>query len=565
MTKDSLSSKSKKVHNKTLKTYLKFLTIIAAANFACLTMSGFYILSNTESFLWNLFGIVILVTFILNLVYIYFDGNNKLKYLYVFLFLICMAILPVSNTISSLLVDERSSLILISYLCMLLPFILGSSISVVELFCSKSVSYYGEKHYSINDKKYKLGNGKVSFYCSIILSLIVLIGIVYSYLFLTARHRNLFGSVGAQLSLLWGYVFLSAGVAALKLNRKHKEYAYKTSILVAVSITFIVCTVPLLLTPFIIKEARREFYTAFSPNTESINNMNNNLYLMKTVFSLPAYFYPKSIKNYTVKKDILYYEKPEDGVQLFFDVYMPNSNLVNLPGKGSTLIRIHGGAWIYGDKGMRNLPAVSKYFASQGYTVFDIQYGLKDKIIFKGDPSVPDNVKGDFNIDDMMYHIGMFTRFLEKHSEEYDVNIESVFISGGSAGGHLSAAAGLAIKSEKFHSLFSHNIKIRGIIPFYPAIGYSECVGIDGTEELKDPSFLIDENSPPCLIFQGTHDGLVDAEKIKLFREEYLMAGNRRCAIILMPLGGHVSDAYFSCYYNQIFTYYMERFMYMYK
>jgi hypothetical protein len=30
-----------------------------------------------------------------------------------------------------------------------------------------------------------------------------------------------------------------------------------------------------------------------------------------------------------------------------------------------------------------------------------------------------------------------------------------------------------------------------------------------------------------------------------------------------MPFGGHASDFYFTGYYNQIFLYYMERFIYL--
>jgi len=47
---------------------------------------------------------------------------------------------------------------------------------------------------------------------------------------------------------------------------------------------------------------------------------------------------------------------------------------------GSALIRIHGGAWVGGDKGFANMMQVNKYFAAQGYTVFDVQYGLTDLV-----------------------------------------------------------------------------------------------------------------------------------------------------------------------------------------
>ena len=80
---------------------------------------------------------------------------------------------------------------------------------------------------------------------------------------------------------------------------------------------------------------------------------------------------------------------------------------------------------------------MNKYFASQGYIVFDIQYGLHrpDR---KEDALTPINVLGDFNIDDMVRQIGEFTKYLEFNADKYNANLDSVFISGGSAGGHLS-------------------------------------------------------------------------------------------------------------------------------
>ncbi|GAI93690.1 unnamed protein product, partial [marine sediment metagenome] len=48
------------------------------------------------------------------------------------------------------------------------------------------------------------------------------------------------------------------------------------------------------------------------------------------------------------------------------------------------------------------------------------------------------------------------------------------------------------------------------------------------------------------------------------FRNTYLAEGNDECVILWMLLGGHASDFYFSGYYNQIFLYYMERFLYFY-
>jgi predicted esterase len=211
-----------------------------------------------------------------------------------------------------------------------------------------------------------------------------------------------------------------------------------------------------------------------------------------------------------------------------------------------------------------NMMQMNKYFAAQGYVVFDIQYGLDRNPLFGLDPLTPDYKKGNFDIDDMMRHIGVFTKYLVLHANEYGANLNSVFVSGGSAGGHLASAVALAITSGNYTDIFGTGLTIKGLIPFYPANGQMVFFGISGSDEFKNPEKLIDQNSPPCLIFQGTHDILNYFSISERIRDIYRAKGNSEVAILWMPFGGHASDFYFTGYYNQIFLYFMERFMYIY-
>ena len=282
-----------------------------------------------------------------------------------------------------------------------------------------------------------------------------------------------------------------------------------------------------------------------------------NQQFLQSPFTSTSYFLGESPKKCIIQQDVLYYQN--NSLSLYFDAYLPVSR-EHTPGQNSTLIRIHGGAWTSGDKGAFNNVQMNKYFAAQGYVVFDIQYGLKGIPLSSSDTQI-----GDYNIDDMLHHIGKFTDYLVNHSKEYGANTNSVFISGGSSGGHLTCASALAISSGNYSEIFNQKIKIKGYIPFYPANGAMGFFGIDGRPEFKNPQMLITKNSPPCLIFQGTHD-ILNYFGISLgFRDVYLQNSNNNCTILWMPFGGHGSDFYFSGYYNQIFLYYMERFMYIYQ
>ena len=319
---------------------------------------------------------------------------------------------------------------------------------------------------------------------------------------------------------------------------------------------------PLFFTNSTIKNAENTFSIAFGSNWRNKIPSSTNGYFLQTPFSLTSYFLGSRPKTSKIETNSLFYD--DEGIRLYFDTYMPLNGGENLPGENSILIRIHGGSWVSGDKGMMNMMQMNKYFAAQGYVVFDIQYGLDRNPLFGLDPLTPDYKKGNFDIDDMMRHIGVFTKYLVLHANEYGANLNSVFVSGGSAGGHLASAVALAITSGNYTDIFGTGLTIKGLIPFYPANGQMVFFGISGSDEFKNPEKLIDQNSPPCLIFQGTHDILNYFSISERIRDIYRAKGNSEVAILWMPFGGHASDFYFTGYYNQIFLYFMERFMYIY-
>ncbi len=75
-----------------------------------------------------------------------------------------------------------------------------------------------------------------------------------------------------------------------------------------------------------------------------------------------------STKNYYVEKDKEYFKGSgvEEGITLRYDAYYPTGE------SRGVLINLHGSG---GDKDKGNYAHRNKYFASIGYTVFDIQYG----------------------------------------------------------------------------------------------------------------------------------------------------------------------------------------------
>jgi len=380
-----------------------------------------------------------------------------------------------------------------------------------------------------------------------------------------------------QAALFIGFGILSFTFILFKITRSipKKLIRIPMSSLVILGIVLSgLCFVPLGLTPQFAQDADETFSASFNPVFSGdwkavIENSGYADAFLQTPFSVGGYFLGPPTYDCIVKKDVLYLDGSSSNytvdanVKLYFDAYLPPNDSDSLPGNRSTLIRIHGGGLTIGDKGLGNVLTMNRYFAAQGYCVFDIQYGLNNGPESMGIPIItPANVLGNFTLDDMMRHIGVFTFYLEDHNTEYGANLDSVFISGGSSGGQIACATALSIDSGNYTETFSANYSIKGIIPYYPANNVSLSFALQSTPEWRNPELLVNNQSPPCLIYQGDQDHLIF--RSRSLENIYLTRDNAEVCLLIFPTAGHASDLYFSGYYNQVFLFFMERFMFLY-
>ncbi len=371
-------------------------------------------------------------------------------------------------------------------------------------------------------------------------------------------------------SVFWGIIMLSTALFLIKLTQVYRKPKLSWAFGIIGLVVTGIMLVPPVATLAYTSEADATFAGAFGADWHSKINASTDAYFLQTRFAWPGYFLGIPQKNCIVIKDVLFYDGNtglaiDAGIKLYFDAYLPPSNGIGLPGANSTLIRIHGGGWVMGDKGLGDMMEMNTYFAAQGYCVFDIQYGLNnDSNIFLSElPIMAANVLGNFTVDDMVRHIGLFCKNLTANNI-YGANLNSVFVSGGSAGGHLTCATALAIASKNYTDWFGTGLTVKGYVPFYPGNGMAGFLG-PSKPELVDPALLVNESSPACLVFQGTEDGLVYPGVSQVLKDTYTAHNNNVCAVLWMPLSGHAGDLYFSGFYNQFFLYYMERFLFLYR
>ena len=335
----------------------------------------------------------------------------------------------------------------------------------------------------------------------------------------------------------------------------------------------VIASLPLAATPISIQNAEDEFQEVYGDDWELKIPQEIKTSFMTSRFNLFNYYLGIPQSDCEVKTDIEYYTDNE--IYLSYDVYYPKPTEYELPGHNSTIIKIHGGGWTEGDKGLGNMLHVNKYLASQGYIVFDIQYGLLDTGEDTTLPT-PDHVRGDFTLHDMVFHIGYFTHQLEdKLAARYQASLDSVFIMGGSAGGHLTGVVGLGYNDPYFSGNFSNAVNLRGIVPIYPANDAKRISSGDRdtlipgtpksnplTYEKFTPSKLADKNDPATLIYHGLQDGIVDPQESKDI-ENSLEDKNVDCIRLTFPFAAHASDFLANTNFAQVWMFYLERFLYL--
>ncbi|WP_423189281.1 alpha/beta hydrolase [Alkalibacterium sp. f15] len=542
----------------------RFFKSLFMLNIISLLLTIAYNLFPGENVLWNGYGLILIVTLTSNIVASMIGSRyRKLDITYLLLSSIGMLFVMLVNTGASLTPTNETSTSVVSIIMLLSLLVVGAVITRSPLIHTTKRQTSATLSADRPEKKTGKTARKVLL---VFLALSLLIGAIMAIIMVTNISFRVTEVLISQYSLFYSFIFLSIAALFLKLSI-YKRRSLMSYAVISLGIgLFGVFALPFMSIPALLNEAEKNYTEAFGNEWQTVGE--NEPAFRSNPVSIPAYFFGIPSTKYNLTEDVLFYEGTEGvdaGLELRFDVYTPPEDAANLPGERSTLIRIHGGGWDVGDKGSENFAQMNKYFAAQGYVVFDVQYGLNDQDQFIEFLTVPDEVSGDFSIDDMVRHLGLFTTYLADNHEDYGANIDSVFLSGASAGGQLANAVALGSSSGQYTDLIDTRITVNGIIPFYPANGLSHYRNIGGEDELVDPALLVEADSPPALVYQGDKDGLVDPRVAERFREAYLDKGNTEIAVIWMPYGAHASDIYFPGFYNQTFIYYMERFMYEYK
>lgn len=230
------------------------------------------------------------------------------------------------------------------------------------------------------------------------------------------------------------------------------------------------------------------------------------------------------------------------------DVYTSEAT----PAAGApVLLQVHGGGWTIGNKDQQGLPLM-QHMAARGWVCVAINYRLAPR-----DP-------WPAQIIDVKAAIA----WIKENIEEYGGDPSYIAITGGSAGGHLTALAAVTANAPEFQPGFeSADTSVQAAVPYYGVYDLAGASGLRSAELMRDsflapfvfkksaraereafeqasPLLRVTADAPDFLVIHGSHDTLVDVGQARAFVEALRTISKRTVTYAEMPGAQHAFDIF---------------------
>ncbi len=236
------------------------------------------------------------------------------------------------------------------------------------------------------------------------------------------------------------------------------------------------------------------------------------------------------------------------GRTLKLDIFHDRSGDTDRP----VFVYIHGGAWVMGSRREQGLPMVH-HLARNGWLCFSVSYRLSPGA---GWP-------------DHLVDIKAALSWVREHAGEYGGDSSFVVVSGGSAGGHLAAMAGLTVNQPRYQPGFeADDTSVDVVAPIYGIYDMTNRLGRQSKQflpQLVEPlvvkAYLEDEpekffdaspidrihaGAPPFVIPHGDLDTLSPIEEARAFVEKLRATSTQRVVYMEFPGAQHIFDLGYS-------------------
>jgi acetyl esterase/lipase len=255
----------------------------------------------------------------------------------------------------------------------------------------------------------------------------------------------------------------------------------------------------------------------------------------------PLMFLPRGVRH---QRGVVY--QWIDDRPLKLDVYMPKTPSDS---PRSAVVQVHGGGWVIGTRKEQGIPLLN-HLAANGWVGFNIDYRLSPFA------TMPDHV----------VDVKRAIAWVREHAEEYGVDPSFIALTGGSAGGHLTALAALTSDDKSLQPGFEDaDTSVQAAVPFYGVYDFTD----DGTFKSSavwqvlewvvfkarrsqnpeafraaSPTHRVHPGAPPIMVVAGEHDSLIPTGQHRAFAERLREVSRNPVLYAEMKGGQHAFDIF---------------------
>ncbi len=213
------------------------------------------------------------------------------------------------------------------------------------------------------------------------------------------------------------------------------------------------------------------------------------------------------------------------------------------------LLQIHGGAWSSGNKRGQAHPLMS-HLVEHGWVCVSINYRLS-----------PRNTWPDAIVD-----VKRAIAWVKANIERFGGDSDFIAITGGSAGGHLSALAALTANDPSFQPGFEDvDTTVQAAVPFYGVYDFTRSDGVlhpmmvpflekgvmkrllaDAPElfAAASPITHVSADAPPFFVLHGSNDSFIPVEQARAFAARLRVLSNSPVVYAELPIAQHAFDVF---------------------
>ena len=218
-------------------------------------------------------------------------------------------------------------------------------------------------------------------------------------------------------------------------------------------------------------------------------------------------------------------------------------------GRAPVLLQVPGGAWMVGSK-RQQAYALMSHLAELGWVCVAINYRLSPRSTW------PDHI----------VDVKRALAWTKEHIAEYGGDPNWIAITGGSAGGHLSALAALTANDPQFQPGFEEaDTSVRAAVPFYGVYDFTRTddaihpltvptlakyvfklgrADVSEAFRTASPITHVSADAPPFFVLHGRNDSLIPVEQARAFTKRLRDASRQPVVYAEMPFAQHGFDIF---------------------